>query len=283
METRDDDAAWEAQDDDELGPEDEALDRAWSAIDAGDYEAALRELETVDPDWPDRWIPEALVRTDLGELKRARALLDRVRSAAEVDEHPDWLWAEGALCTAEWRIGPAREVLERLVSVERSAAALERLALCHDVLGEHERADELLAEAHKLNPEAVPLPARMPLEDLEAEVARALEDLPAQFRKALETTEIVVEPMPAEWMIDLADPAETPPDVLGLFVGVSDIERSEDASAELPRRIYLFQRNLERAAESREELVEEVRTTLFHEIGHLLGFDEEGVAEMGLE
>ena len=44
-----------------------------------------------------------------------------------------------------------------------------------------------------------------------------------------------------------------------------------------------FDRNLERAAKNREHLLEEIRTTLYHELGHVLGFDEEGVAQMGLE
>jgi predicted Zn-dependent protease with MMP-like domain len=46
--------------------------------------------------------------------------------------------------------------------------------------------------------------------------------------------------------------------------------------------IHLFQRNLERIARDEEELVEEIRITLFHEIGHRLGFDEEGVDALGL-
>ena len=51
----------------------------------------------------------------------------------------------------------------------------------------------------------------------------------------------------------------------------------EDASAELPPTIYLFQRNLERYAADRDHLREEIRTTLFHELGHLLGLDEDEV------
>jgi len=93
----------------------------------------------------------------------------------------------------------------------------------------------------------------------------------------------LVEPVPVDWMIDRTDLSETPPDILGLFVGASELEMPSDSSGHMPRRIFLFQRNLERFAHSREELIEEIRVTLFHEIGHMLGFDEEGVASMGLD
>src|SRR5438477_533834 len=125
-------------------------------------------------------------------------------------------------------------------------------------------------------------PTRLSSEELERVISEAIENLPDQFKLPLETTEVIVEPVPSEWMIDRREPSETPPDLLGLFVGSSDLDAG-DESGRLPRRIFLFQRNLERFARSREELVEEIRTTLFHEIGHMLGFDEEGVAAMGLE
>jgi predicted Zn-dependent protease with MMP-like domain len=276
-------AAWGGWDDQEDGPEDQALDRAWAALDEGDPERALHELQDVDADWPDRWIPEALARTELSDLRGARAALERVRTAADVDDHPDFLWAEGALLLAEWRVAEARAVLERLAQVERSVGVLERLSLCHEIQGDLAGADQLLAEAHALDAEAAPLPPRLSHEDFERVLAAAVDELPREFRRPLETTEIVVEPVPSEWMIDRDDPVGTPPDLLGLFVGASELERSGEASAELPRRIFLFQRNLERAAQDEAHLLEEIRKTLYHEVGHMLGFDEEGVASMGLE
>ncbi len=282
-ETKTDEAAWSGWDDQEPGPEDEALDRAWDAIDAGDHEGALRELEGVDPDWPDRWIPEGIARTELGDLAGARAALERVRESADVDDHPDWLWASGSLRLAEWRIDDARTVFEKLLTIERSAGALERLSLVHEIQGDFPGAERLLSEAHTIDAAAAPMPPRLASEDFERVIAAAIESLPAEFRATLETTEIVVEAVPSAWMVDLNDPAGTPPDVLGLFVGTSALDRSEDATAELPPRIFLFQRNLERGAKDEAHLVEEIRTTLYHEIGHLLGFDEDGVAAMGLE
>ena len=39
--------------------------------------------------------------------------------------------------------------------------------------------------------------------------------------------QIAIEPVPASWMVDPNDPARTPPDLLGLFVGDSELERTE--------------------------------------------------------
>lgn len=265
------------------GPEEATLERAWLAIDAGDPERALVELSGLDPDWPDRWIPEALALTELGELVPARAALERVRESADVDDHPDFLWAEGQLLLCEWRVEAAETVLAKLVKLEPSPAALERLSLIADLRGDFETANRLLLESAALSPDGARVPVRLSPDELDQVLSDAIDELPEEFRRPLETTEILVEPVPLEWMIDRADLSETPPDILGLFVGSSELEVSSDSSGHLPRRIFLFQRNLERFARSRAELVEEIRVTLFHEIGHMLGFDEEGVASMGLE
>ena len=48
-------------------------------------------------------------------------------------------------------------------------------------------------------------------------------------------------------------------------------------------RITLFQHNLERFATTRDELIEEIRVTVLHEVGHLLGLDEDELYERGLD
>ena len=69
---------------------------------------------------------------------------------------------------------------------------------------------------------------------------------------------------------------------MGLFLGSTLHELAEDVSGELPPTIYLFQRNLERSCRDEVELREQIRITLFHELGHLLGLDEDEVDAMGL-
>jgi predicted Zn-dependent protease with MMP-like domain len=47
--------------------------------------------------------------------------------------------------------------------------------------------------------------------------------------------------------------------------------------------VLLFQRNIERAAADRDEVREEIRVTLLHEIGHHVGWDEHDLADRGLD
>jgi predicted Zn-dependent protease with MMP-like domain len=50
-----------------------------------------------------------------------------------------------------------------------------------------------------------------------------------------------------------------------------------------PRSIVLYRKNLARAVTSRAELEKQVRITLWHEIGHLRGADEDDLRERGIE
>ena len=68
--------------------------------------------------------------------------------------------------------------------------------------------------------------------------------------------------------------------LLGLYTGVSRLERGDDLPF-LPDKITLFQRPIEKICGSRDEVVEEVRKTLLHEVGHYLGMDEEYLHRLG--
>ena len=112
---------------------------------------------------------------------------------------------------------------------------------------------------------------------------RALEAIPESVRRYLANVPITVEDIPADHDLLDSDPP-LPPTILGLFRGAPYGQKlSSDPWSHLPSSIVLYQRNLERASRDREELEEEIATTLVHEVGHFLGLDEDELWARGLD
>jgi predicted Zn-dependent protease with MMP-like domain len=109
-------------------------------------------------------------------------------------------------------------------------------------------------------------------------VERALEGLPAELSALLDNVAIVVDERP-----DFSTPlvAEDPENTLyGLYEGVPLTERGWGYSGVLPDKITIFRGPLERDFEP-DELEEQVRITVVHEIAHYFGFDEDRLEELG--
>jgi predicted Zn-dependent protease with MMP-like domain/Flp pilus assembly protein TadD len=262
------------EDADEVG-----LEQAFEALQAGDIEQVLGHLEDVDPERGERWTTATHAHLELGNFAAAEEALSKARELLG-DENEDVLWAEGRLRLAQWRLPEARAAFARLDPEEEGAPLLENLALLADLDGDHKNADALYRRAAKLDPEGPPPPPRLRPEQFEEVVAAAAAELPPEFRRAFEEMAVVIDPMPTAEIVGAPESGH-PPDILGLFAGPALAERGAPAP-ELPPTIFLFQRNLERASRTRAELRDEIRTTLYHELGHALGFDEEGVDELGL-
>ena len=270
-----DDGHEPAEDADEV-----ALDEALEALAAGDVEECLGHLEDVDPERGERWTTTTHALVEVADFPGAEQALARARAGlGENDE--DVLWAEGRLRLMQWRLSEARDAFGGLDPEVEGAPLLENLALLAELDGDLLEADALYLRAAALDPEHSPLPPRFSAAQFEAVVATAAGELPPEFRAALDEIPVVIDAMPTAAIVG-GPGAGHPPDVLGLFVGAPIGERGQASPAELPATIFLFQRNLERAARTREELVDEIRTTLYHELAHALGFDEEGVDELGL-
>lgn len=110
-------------------------------------------------------------------------------------------------------------------------------------------------------------------------VDRVLRELPAPVREAAGAVPVQIEARPGRALIE--DGLE--PDLLGLFCGSPvGTELSEDNPE--PPRILLFTENLwDYAGGDPEAYRQEVRVTYLHELGHYLGWDEDQVADRGLE
>lgn len=259
------------------------LEEAWQALEAGEPEAALEGLARVAPDCEERFVPEALAWLDCGDSTRAAAALDEARARFGADD-AGVLWVAGELALRRWEVDEAYAAFDRLAQAdgeEVDPATLERLALCADLTERYAEADHWLERARQLDPER-PAPPRLEEAEFEELVGRAVDALPFPFQAVLERVPVLIDSMPGPELFPDGDLEDYPPDILGLYVGPDPSQESME-SGEHPPVIHLFQRNLERAVATLEELEEEVQVTLYHELGHALGFDEDGVESMGLE
>lgn len=258
------------------------LDRAWAALDAGDAEGALELTRAASEDLAETWVLRATAALDLDDLDGARVAAQAAAEREEADEDPELTLVRAEIALRDWDLEGAREQLEQAARLGPNPVVLSKQALLADLEGDFGRADRLLRDAQRLDAQNFPTPARLSESEFDRVLQEASAGLPEPFRAALEQVALIVEPMPGRELC-ADDPSETPPDLLGLFTGASLAELSPEGTPELPPTIHVFQRNLERACADRAELVEQIRVTLYHELGHYLGFDEEGVAELGLE
>ncbi len=111
-------------------------------------------------------------------------------------------------------------------------------------------------------------------------VNAAQKRLPAEVRAAAAAVPVCYETVPNDAI--LAEGWE--PDILGLFVGHEHGAELRSDETPLPPQILLFLDNIWDYAEGDMHIYrDEVRLTYLHELGHYLGWDEDEVAERGLE
>ena len=120
---------------------------------------------------------------------------------------------------------------------------------------------------------------RLSQEDFEEMVVRCYEGLPEGLLEYLENLDIVVEEWPSEEELGETG-ADGADGLLGMYMGVSRLDRGGELPF-LPDKITLYQRPIEDICVTREEVEEEVRKTLLHEVGHYLGMDEEYLDRLG--
>jgi predicted Zn-dependent protease with MMP-like domain len=112
-------------------------------------------------------------------------------------------------------------------------------------------------------------------------VERALAGIPSPFRDALAEVAIVIDDLPSR--DQLADNELDADDTLyGLYEGVPRTEYGADWVA-APNRITLFRLPLEEDFPDPDDLADEVRITVIHELAHHLGIDDDRLEELGID
>ena len=117
---------------------------------------------------------------------------------------------------------------------------------------------------------------RREFEDL---VGRCFSDLPSSLQQYLDNLDVVVEDWPDAQTLEAVQ-TDHPGDLLGLYSGVSRVELGGDLPL-IPDKITIFKGSIEAICRSREDVAQEVRKTLLHEVGHYLGMEEEELDRLG--
>ena len=121
----------------------------------------------------------------------------------------------------------------------------------------------------------------MDFDQIRKEVTGVLDRLPRRFREQLRNVEFVVEERPSIALLreEGLDPrCDT---LYGLYQGVPLPDRSSLDPPLLPDKITIFAEPLIQDFPDPEELREEIRLTVLHEIAHYFGMDEEEVEDLG--
>ena len=115
------------------------------------------------------------------------------------------------------------------------------------------------------------MPVEISRQEFEDLVERALDGIPEEIAARVHNVVVLVED----------DPPPGDPDLLGVYEGVALTERVDGAPPDLPDRIVVFRRPLLAMCADVEELVEEVRVTVVHEVAHHFGIDDDRLHGLG--
>ena len=117
--------------------------------------------------------------------------------------------------------------------------------------------------------------------EIKKEVGRVIDRLPRSFREQLLNVEFVVEERPSIELLR-AEGLDPRHDTLyGIYQGVPLPDRSSLDPPLLPDKITIFAEPLLEDFPDPEELREEIRLTVLHEIAHYFGMDEEEIEDLG--
>ena len=110
----------------------------------------------------------------------------------------------------------------------------------------------------------------MSREDFEAAVADALDGVPEDLARQMRNVVILVE--------------DDPPGgarLLGLYEGTPLTRRGDGWAGSLPDRITIFRNPILAACHSAQQVIDEVRVTVVHEIAHHFGIGDARLHELG--
>jgi predicted Zn-dependent protease with MMP-like domain len=100
-------------------------------------------------------------------------------------------------------------------------------------------------------------------------VAVALDSLPAELGRLMSNVAVTVEHGPG------------PPGLLGLYEGIPLTSRTTQYAGVLPDRITIYRLAICAICRTEDEVADEVRRTVIHEVAHHFGIDDDRLDELG--
>ena len=100
-------------------------------------------------------------------------------------------------------------------------------------------------------------------------VAAALDSLPEDLGRLMRNVAVTVEHVSG------------PPGLLGLYQGIPLTSRTSQYAGVLPDRITIYRRAICAICSTEDEVVEQVRRTVIHEVAHHFGIDDARLTELG--
>jgi predicted Zn-dependent protease with MMP-like domain len=100
-------------------------------------------------------------------------------------------------------------------------------------------------------------------------VALALDGLPADLGRLMSNVAVTVEHRPG------------PPGLLGLYEGVPLTSRTTGYAGVLPDRITIYRQAICATCHTEQEVADQVRRTVIHEVAHHFGLDDARLRELG--
>ena len=100
-------------------------------------------------------------------------------------------------------------------------------------------------------------------------VAGALDGLPEELGRLMSNVAVMVQHEPG------------PPGLLGLYEGIPLTSRTTGYAGVLPDRITIYRLAICAICNTEDEVVDQVRRTVVHEVGHHFGIDDARLTELG--